>query len=529
MGNFNKIIVAISAAVILLSGVYFFALWVNNIAHRLAYPFPIEYLEDAIFFHALRVYNGEPIYVDPNSGFAAIIYAPGYFYILGWLFKIFGPSIITARVISLACTVSILTMLAWYSSRRLRFPLSAIPACIYLTLLYSHFAGYQDLGRVDPLMLLMILAGIFLIGDGKSGMKRVIAGVVVITLACYVKQPAMAYLPFVYGFVIWRDRKAGLIAAAVSLALLIGIFIAANASTGGWFGYYTLKLPLTHQLRWDRIRVLAFGGHVHYPVRGIMFLLMATLIYIAFRLLFLRKTPLNIFEATLPGAAIATVLPFLKEGGYFQDFLPLYTHLCFLIAVAFSLDADPSEAKDSAFDRISLNYMVVLLMVALALHCVFSIKPLDEFRAPQLIRGVKTINPWTEFLPKSGNIDLGRNFVEEVKNTEGEVFMPSLGYYGWLAGKEPGYVGVALTDLLGLGITPEPLLADIRSHRYAAIFIPEYFETGDYEAWDLRRYGYTGPSQVIPEPRINYDLSPNIEIPPNRVYRSESTGKDSTE
>ena len=119
------------AVAIGLMGLYFLALWIYNITHRLAFPFPIEYLEDAIFFHALRIHEGQPLYINPHDGFAAIIYVPGYFYLLAGLFKIFGPSIITARVISLFCTLGILTLLTGLSIRRLRFPIAVVPIAVF--------------------------------------------------------------------------------------------------------------------------------------------------------------------------------------------------------------------------------------------------------------------------------------------------------------------------------------------------------------------------------------------------------------
>jgi len=492
-------IVYIEVIVIGLMGLYFLALWVHNSIYRLPFPFPIEYLEDAIFFHALRISEGLPLYVAPDAGFVPIIYTPGYFYLLAGLFKIFGPSIILPRFVNLFCTLGIIVLLSKVTFRRLKFPLAIVPLCVFLSFLYAHFAGYQDLGRVDPFMVLMVLLGLCIIGDAESGLGRIITGVTLLTLACYIKQPAVAYLPFVYIFLFIRNRKAAPIACAASISILAAIFLLTNAATGNHFAFYTLRLPMAHPIRWENILVILRGGLLHYEFRGILYLLVTLGIFISFRLLTLRMERVNIFEATLPGAALATIIPFMKEGGYFQDLIPLYTHICFLLPFALSIPFSiKGEQRSSLSTRLHPATPVILL--GLLLHCAFS------------------VSPWDEFTPKAGNVRLGYQYVNEIKNIQGDVFMPSLGYYAWLAGKPPGYVGVALTDLLFIGIRPEPLINDVRSGKYSVICLPEYFPVQSYWPYDLADYGYVGPNKIIPGLKFQHDLNINIEMPPNNVY-----------
>jgi len=497
--RFIDIIAKICVAAIGLIGVYFLALWVNNITHRLFFPFPIEFLENAIFFHALRIYEGTPLYIDPNDGFAALIYTPGYFYLLAILFKISGPTIVMGRVISLICTISITGLLTAFSIKRLRFPLMIVPPVVYFSFMYAHFAGYQDLGRVDPLMVLIILAGLFLIGDGKTGMKRVLAGTIIVTLACYVKQPALAYLPFVYLFIIIGNRKTGIIAMIASAVVLLGIFLAANAATDGWFAFYTLKAPMAHTVSWNKVIIVIWGGFVNYPIRGIRYLLLALLIYVAFRILGKKREPLNIFEATLPGAAIATIIPFLKVGGFVQNFIPLYTHLVFLLPFALFMKKSPNaESGDVTAGK--YHPAVAIILMWILVHCAFS------------------ISPWHEFPPKPDNKRIGLDYVEKVREIDGEVLMPYLGYYAWLAGKEPGYVGVTMTDLGGLDVQPERLMNDVLSGRYAAIYLPEGLPAEFYWLRYMKNRYYYPRAKVMEWPRAMYDLRRNIETPPNNVY-----------
>ena len=488
----------ILALIIGAMGFILLAQWIYNIAHRITFPFPIEYLEDATFFQALRIYEGLPIYTDPNSGYAAMIYTPGYFYILAGLFKIFGPSIALARFMSLACTLGIMAMLYKISSERLRFPFTLVPLCVYLSLPYAHFAGYQDLGRVDTLMVFLIFAVLFVMRHNNAGAVRIFGGVVLITLAYYVKQPALGYLYFLYIYLYIRFKRTGLYAIFLSFGILVGIFFIIDAITHGWFYFYTWELPINHTFDWSVIWAVFTGGEVHATyIRSIIYLGLATIIFIVLRLYTLGRERVNIFEATLPGALITTIGPFLKEGGFFQDFIPLYTHLCFLLPYALSL---PIHSRNIGAAKIPTKQSTVATSVILFLvmiHCVYAITPIEDFR------------------PKADNVRLGWEFVHKIEDIDGEVFMPALGYYGRLAGKEPGYLGVSLVDLLSLNIYPTPLVRDLKSGRYAAICVPYYFEAEKY----MTTIKYSPiPTYLIDSPTHNYRLCRTIELPPFEVY-----------
>jgi len=489
---------SVLALIIAAMGLILLAQWIYNTAHRIPFPFPIEYIEDAIFFQALRIFKGLPVYADPNDGYAAIIYAPGYFYILAGLFKIFGPSITIARFISLACALGIMAMLVKVSFERLRFPLAIVPLCVYLSLPYAHFAGYQDLGRVDSLMVFMIFAGLFLMRDNKCGVARVFAGTILLTIAYYVKQPALGYLYFVYIYLYVRFKRTGLYAILFSFAILVGVFFSVNALTHGWFGFYTWELPMNHTFDWSVVWAVFTGGEVHATyVQSIIYLGSATIIFIIFRIFTLKREQVNIFEATLPGALITTVGPFLKEGGYFQDFIPLYTHLCFLLPYALSLPIFQRSIDNAKIPTKHTTLVTSAILFLLMVHCVYAITPMDDFR------------------PKKDNVRLGLDFVNKIKGIDGEVLMPALGYYGWLAGKKQEYLGVSLVDLLSLNMYPTPLVKDLKSGRYSAICLPYYFEAEKY----IRSINYNPvPTYIINNPTHNYNLCRTIELPPYKVY-----------
>jgi len=496
---------------ICLFGLYFLVFWINNAIARIPFPFPYDIIEDAVFFHALRIYNGLPIFIDPNDGFVPLIYAPGYYYLLCGLFKLFGPSLIIGRIINMVCVIGVIAILLKVSLRKLKLPLAIVPICVYLSLLYSQFAGLQDLARVDPLMVLMIFAGLYLIGDGKQGLEKTIIGIIIFTLSCYVKQTGVFYLPFIYIFLMGRDTRTAKAAIAVSIGLLLGIFLVANALTNNWFVFYIYKLPMSHEMVWDYITIVLFGGYTFVYFEGILYLGLAALIYWVFRLLNHGRQPWNIYEATIPGAVFATIIPLLKRAGYPNDYIPLCTHICFLLPFALSMQLPHSIGSANAGLARRIHPGILTILVCLIMHCIFS------------------LTPWNEYKPTAGNLKYGWDFVNEVKEINGDVFMPSLSYYAWLAGKEPVYLEMPLLDLYAssFGLRPEPLIHDLKNGRYAAICLPEYLYFKRFLPCDHHTYGYTDPTDLVSITPCKGDLCPHVWLLPNGIYFYEDAASAS--
>ena len=256
---------------------------------------------------------------------------------------------------------------------------------------------------------------------------------------------------------------------------------------------------MTHTYDWSVTDEVFVGGAVHATyVRGMIYLTLAMVAFIIFRLFTLRRERVNVFEATLPGALIATIGPFLKEGGYYQDLIPLHTHLCFLLPYALSIPLFSRKEAKQTVPAKHTHLVTSMILFFLILHCVIAITPLEDFK------------------PEDDNVRLGWDFVDEVRGIEGEVFMPTLSYYGWLAGKGPDYLGASLMDLEDINIIPLPLAEDLKSGRYTAILLPYYFDPGGYIG-DLTAYSLI-PTQLISFPPHYYELCPTIELPPYFVY-----------
>ena len=46
------------------------------VAHRLPYPYDLEWMESGMLCHALRLLNGQPIYAPPSVDFIPHLYTP---------------------------------------------------------------------------------------------------------------------------------------------------------------------------------------------------------------------------------------------------------------------------------------------------------------------------------------------------------------------------------------------------------------------------------------------------------------------
>ena len=76
--------------------------WV--VAHRIAYPYDLEWMEGGMLCHALRLLHGQPIYAAPSVDFIPHLYTPLYPLVLAAIGRLTGDvGYLTARIVSTTC------------------------------------------------------------------------------------------------------------------------------------------------------------------------------------------------------------------------------------------------------------------------------------------------------------------------------------------------------------------------------------------------------------------------------------------
>jgi hypothetical protein len=153
---------ALGAAVIF-SGMYFVAA-----IPRVFYPYDLDFIEDGLLMTALRVANGQAVFLPPNAEFVPHVYMPLYTWLGGLLFKVTGPGFAPLRLLSLTATIATAALIYGIARRESNLPWVG-PACAGLFLGGYRIVGFwYELARVDSLYMMLVLAGLALASPRPS-------------------------------------------------------------------------------------------------------------------------------------------------------------------------------------------------------------------------------------------------------------------------------------------------------------------------------------------------------------------------
>lgn len=232
-------------------------LFVGLALFRVAYPYPFEITEPAAVAEVQGILAGTPLYVAPTLQHVPLIYGPVYFYVSAALAWIVGPSFVALRAVSLAASLGSLALVYAFVKRETANRPCALAAAAVLAAANPLAETALDLGRVDALFTLLLLASAYLIRFGDSlpipPRTATVLGGVLVSLAGFTKLP-LAALPIGAAYAVYLTLTSprrlppflvgGLSCAAVAL-------IALRIQTGPWATWYLWDLPRQHALGRD--------------------------------------------------------------------------------------------------------------------------------------------------------------------------------------------------------------------------------------------------------------------------------------
>ncbi|MCB9475344.1 MAG: glycosyltransferase family 39 protein [Deltaproteobacteria bacterium] len=214
---------------------------VRTMAARLLYPFDLEWIEGHMLSMAARVAEGKALYARPQVDYIPAPYFPLYFFVTGGLVKIFGVKYWVGRLLSIACTVGIGTLIYRIVRRESGNSLVAYACVAVFVSSYGLTRTWFDLVRVDMLAVFLLVLAYDQARPDRGLLHAAIPGIL-LALSSLAKQNGILFYPgiaLVYLLVDWR--KAAVFTAA--FAGLFGGFCAIyNAATDGWFWKYTFGL-----------------------------------------------------------------------------------------------------------------------------------------------------------------------------------------------------------------------------------------------------------------------------------------------
>lgn len=407
---------------------------------RVAFPWEIEFMTGSTLDHIERARSGQPIYVEPTSGFIPFLYPPLYY----WLVAALGGTTLVARVVSITATFT-QGVLVWKTVRALNGSrLWAIAAVGCFAGCFSYVGYWYDLERSDGVVAALVIASAFVLVRWRGVAGALVAGMLA-GLACFTKQQAIFYVAGSIGGLVVASRASdarGDTAREVAAFVLGGLvvaFLLLFGVHGDWAAYYLLKMPRAHGLMWSLFetvvgRDLSYGPLLFVTTLGIG-------VYAFFGML--NRTLARgeiVFSSILLAAFAAALSSRLHIGGFINVLLPWSTFACVAVGFAFSRI---ERRFNGVFGTIAL---VAVLFVQLD---IWSYDP-------------------SEYVPMRKTAKGGQALREHVREleTHGEVLMPSRGHIT----TPRRFQIAALADVARVeGHSPPDLVSKIKTRHFVAI------------------------------------------------------------
>ncbi len=484
-------------AIVIVASLWAVALYLFVALHRIRYPYELEWMEGGMVDHVARILHGQRIYVRPSLAFTPFVYPIVYYYVSAAAASVFGLGFLALRVVSFVSSLGTFALLAVLVRRETRSWTAAIAAVGVLAGSFPLSGGWFDLGRVDSLFLLLLIASVG-IARRFQNVAGACAAAFVLTIAFHTKQSAL------------------IVAAALALALALtslrrallfsGCFVAGVTASslwlerlhGGWYGFYTIAVVRGHAIA-NEMHAIFWRDEVLRPCG---FAVALTLAFLLIPSASLRGGARSFYAVVLAGLLTTAWLSRIHSGGWINVLIP--AHVALAMGAAFGLHA-LLDAGGGLLARRGAWIGAVLLLLQI---------------------GSLSYDP-RAFIPTAADKAAGDDFLARLRQTPGDVLLTHHGYLSALAGKPTFAHHMAVIDLMrstadAVG-AKEGLRAEfeaaLRTHRFSEIVI----DNGDSPFLDLieRYYRDSGrwpyPSRDVFFPPSGAHIRPEVVFTPREI------------
>lgn len=427
---------------------FFFYLFV--VLNRMSYPsFCGDWVEKTLFVEAVRIMNGNFVYVNPESAPIPTLYGFVYKTLGALLMKIFGVQTIILKAISFFASLAtgVMIYLVVYKETRKTF-VGLISSLFYFGL-YRIIAFWYDTGKTDSLYLLLSLVGIWIIQDSLRH-RNVFLSAFVLALAFFTNQTAIFAMAAVLVYLIIKDRKQAVV-FVLPLTLFTGLgLILLTIFTDRWYWFWTIVWPSSLPFKlMDGVKGLVYFSAPLFVV------VISTIVFVCFSLK--QKTiSSNMTILWLIATAFAfafSTISYSKAGANYNVFMPAAIFLSILFGFSYHWVTKHIESKRKYFLLSLYRFALILQLVVM-------------FYNPT------AIYPFTK--EDIENLERLQNYVS---SSEGEIYLPNNQDIGALVGKETYDDEPALADYLLAGYSfPERLKRKMLNADFAEVIIPSGYE-----------------------------------------------------
>jgi hypothetical protein len=311
------------ALIVCLPACWHLLLELQLFAARVRYPMDLEWLEGPSLYHAHRLIRGLATYGPPDQGYLPNFHPPGYPVLLSLVGRVLGLDYWVGRSVTFAAFVLscalVLRAVARQEDTRPHAAVTGLLAIGFAAAGAPLISGFYDLVRGDMVALSLNVVGVTLADTDRRRMRpwRIALLSLVLTAAVFTRAPAIFFCVWTVVYVFARHPKSGLLVALSTLSAGALALVYAQFRSHGWFWMYIVTITETHEAYWDRF----VGGlrllHAHAPFA--VALLPIALVLAARRRLSARTVLwLGMAVCALP----ASLLPYAKRGGFYNDFVP---------------------------------------------------------------------------------------------------------------------------------------------------------------------------------------------------------------
>jgi hypothetical protein len=467
--------------IVALPALYQIGLLIEAIAGRVGYPYDLEWMEGGLLHHALRIRQGQGIYLPPSVDFIPYLYTPLYPTLLALFGGPFGISYLLGRTISILGLIGIAaTALVSIGGARPRH-LGAGFASVALSLglfaaFYPYVEGWYDLVRADTLFALMITAGVaglprWSTSDaGLVGHGKVAAGAALMALAFFCKQTGIFYVALGGVIVVFANWRRALTYIAMAGLIGLGGTWLLNRSTHGWFWIYISEIHRAHDFNWDRFYA-SFGNILwHFPAPTIV--IAATLLLAAYTTVRTRSVPpaarpFALWTAAFALSTVVGAIGFGTEYAHFNAYIPALLHGS--LAAGAAVPAVIGCVRALAPDHRRTEPIAALCALAAAI--------------PLAITCVRARWKPERFMPTAADETAGDLLIRRLKLIGGEIWMPSHPWYPVMAGLTPHVHRMGIKDVTTRQSRAIDGLDDhLRNHAFSAIVVDDRDVQGELPA-----------------------------------------------
>lgn len=370
------------------------------------FPYELEWVESACLNMVERIYNGASLYTKPSLNYAPLIYTPLYFYIGGYIAKLFdlARSLPLLRLTSFIFFIlTIISMMVFIIKETDNWKAALIGIGVYSACFELSGAWYH-IARVDSMFVFFWFIGILVLFKSVTHWHLMLS-VMFLFFSYLTKQTAILYLPFLVLYIAIFKRRFCVHFIGMIGILIGGTTLILNNYTHGWYVFYIFKFQVQRGFKITNVLNYLDRFLLSMMIFAVMFVLLLFII-----IYHRKKIKLHRYLVFYPYIGfvsfVITATAITQPGGYDNNMMPTYLWIALLLSIFFNFF---QKAKLYSA-KIMYNFILCLLFITVI------------------------YNP-LKYIPRQDDYIAGKHIEDTISKIPGEVWIPHTTSYYFLTQK----------------------------------------------------------------------------------------------